>query len=207
MNVVMVHGFLDTGRLYRRMSAVLGARGHACHAPTLEPRDGRLGIPDLSGKLASFIEDRVPSGAPTALVGFSLGALIARYYLQSLGGARRVSAFFSLCGPHRGTLPCYLFPGEATRQMRYRSAFLRELEARRGALDGLSVHTYRTPLDLMVVPSTSGRIAGSREVVVWSPFHSLMPVNPKVLQDIGDVLAQVEADAGAAPVLSGTSRP
>ena len=41
MEVVLVHGFLDTGRLFDDLSARLGAAGHACRAPTLEPRDGR----------------------------------------------------------------------------------------------------------------------------------------------------------------------
>jgi triacylglycerol lipase len=53
MDVVMVHGFYDTGRLFRRLGLRLEEGGHRAHAPTLGPRDARLGLADLSGKLAS----------------------------------------------------------------------------------------------------------------------------------------------------------
>jgi triacylglycerol lipase len=202
MNVVMVHGFADTGRLFRVLSRELEARGHACHAPTFSPRDGRLGIPDLSGKLASYIADHVPPGAQVALVGFSMGALVSRHYLQALGGARRVRVFFSIAGPHAGTLNAYLYPGEGTRQMRPGSAFLQDLRAGRESLNGMPVYTYRTPMDLMVTPSRSSRIPDAPELVVWSPFHSMLPSNARVVDHIASALAKLEP-AAASPVHPG----
>jgi triacylglycerol lipase len=197
MNVVMVHGFADTGRLFRAMSAALEARGHTCHAPTLSPRDGRLGIPDLAEKIAAFIDARVPTEKPLALIGFSMGALVLRQYLQTLGGARRAHAFFSISGPHGGAWLSYLYPGAGTRQMRPGSAFLRELEAGRPALDGLVLHTYRTPLDLLVTPSTSARLSGVHDRVIWCPLHSLMPSDPRVVGHIAGELDRIDAWAKA----------
>jgi triacylglycerol lipase len=191
MKVVMVHGFADTGRLFRALRRSLEARGHACHAPTLSPRDGRLGIPDLSGKLAAFIRETLSPGDPVALVGFSMGALVARHYLQSLGGARASCAFFSIAGPHRGALSAYFYPGVGTRQMRPGSAFLNELDAGAGALEGLPVFTYRTPLDLMVNPAATTRLASATEVVVWCPLHSMLPGDPTVMAHIAGELARL----------------
>jgi triacylglycerol lipase len=196
MTVVMVHGFADTGRLFRRMWRGLEAQGHLCHAPTLHPRDGRLGIPDLSEKLAAFIQGNVARGAPLALVGFSMGALVARHYLQAPGRAGSARAFFSICGPHRGTLNAHLFWGAGVRQMRPGSAFLSELDRGSGALRGMAVFTYRTPFDLMVVPSASSRIASAQELVVWCPLHSLMPANAAVIGHIARELARL-GDGGA----------
>ena len=198
MNVVMVHGFADTGRLFRAMGDTLRSRGHACYAPTLEPRDGSLGIPDLSAKIAAFIEESVPRHEPLALVGFSMGAVVLRHYLQARGGASRARAFFSISGPHNGTWISYLYPGAGTRQMRPGSAFLRELEGGSGGLSGLVLHTYRTPLDLMVAPSASARIRGVAERVVWCPLHSLMPSDPRVVSHIADELARIETPATSA---------
>jgi triacylglycerol lipase len=198
MNVVMVHGFADTGSLFRTLGDALRSRGHACHAPTLEPRDGRLGIPDLSSKVGAFIEASVPAHAPLALVGFSMGALVLRHYLQAGGGGARARAFFSISGPHRGTWVSYLYPGLGTRQMRPGSAFLRELDAGTARLGGLVLHTYRTPFDLMVAPSTNARIAGVPERVVWCPLHSLMPGDPRVVGHIADELARIERPASPA---------
>jgi len=200
MNVVMVHGFGDTGRLFRRMSRTLEERGHACLAPTMSPADARLGIEDLSVKLASFVDGEVPAGAPMAMVGFSMGALVVRHYLQALGGARRTRAFFSIAGPHGGTMNAYLYPGRGTREMRPGSAFLRGLAEGAANLGGLPAFAYRTPFDLMVTPSTSCRMAGAEEVVVWCPFHSLMPGNTRVMGHIAATLAAIEASAsGAGP--------
>src|ERR1700677_3943859 len=108
MTVVMVHGFADTGRLFRWLTRRLERDGHVCHAPTLHPRDASLGLPDLSEKLAAYIEASVAPGALVAIVGFSMGALVARHYLQALGGAGRARVFFSIAGPHRGTRCAWL---------------------------------------------------------------------------------------------------
>jgi triacylglycerol lipase len=199
MNVVMVHGFWDTGRLFRPLWRHLEARGHLCHAPTLHPRDGGLGIEDLSGKLKAFIAGNVAHGAPVALVGFSMGAIVARHYLQALGGAASTRAFFSIAGPHGGTLGAYLHGGAGVRQMRPGSAFLRDLDSGAGALRGLPVYTYRTPFDLMVVPPGSSRIASATEQVVWCPLHSMLPGYPAVMAHMAGELAGLDAAAGIQP--------
>ena len=196
MNVVLVHGFGDTGRLFRRLWRHLEARGHLCQAPTLHPRDGALGMEDLSGKLESFIRANVARGAPVALVGFSMGAVVARHYLQARGGAGRASAFFSIAGPHRGTLSAYFHGGAGVRQMRPGSAFLRDLQAGAGALRGLPVFTYRTPFDLMVVPSRSSRIAAAPERVFWCPLHSMLPGHRPLMAHLAGELARLEAREG-----------
>ncbi len=195
MNVVMIHGFLDTGRLFGPLCAALEAHGHVCHAPTMHPRDARLGIPDLSSKLSALVEGVVAPGAPLALVGFSMGALVVRFYLQALGGARTARAFFSIAGPYRGSFNAYLYPGLGTRQMRPGSPFLRRLDAGARALDRMAVFTYRTPLDLMVVPSTGSRIPRAKDVALWCPLHSLLPRSRDLAEHIAGELAKLEPTA------------
>jgi triacylglycerol lipase len=196
MNVVMVHGFLNSGRQFRAMCRGLESRGHVCHAPTFHPRDGRFGIPDLAGRLASLLDECVPAGAPVALVGFSMGALVARHYLQALGGARSATAFFSIAAPYRGSFNAYLYPGKATGQMRPGSSFLQVLVAGSGALGALPVYTYRTPLDLMVIPSTGSRIASAPELAVWCPLHALLPRDPRVIDHIAAILDSLGGGSG-----------
>jgi triacylglycerol lipase len=193
MKVVMVHGFLNTGRLFRALCRRLESHGHVCHAPTFHPRDGRSGLPDLAEKLASFLKENVAPSAPVALVGFSMGALVARYYLQALGGVRSTKAFFSIAGPYRGSLNAYLYPGAGTRQMRPGSPFIRALDASSNALGTLPVYTYRTPLDLMTIPSRTSRIASAPELTVWCPLHSMLPRDPQVIEHIAGVLANMGA--------------
>jgi triacylglycerol lipase len=195
MNVVMVHGFANTGRLFKTLCRELGARGHVCHAPTFHPNDARLGIPDLSEKLASYIRDNVAPGSPVALVGFSMGALVARHYLQALGGARATRVFFSMAGPHHGTLNAYLFPGPGTPQMRPGSAFLKELNSAAASLGDLPVFTYRTPFDLTVHPARTTRIPSAPELVALCPLHWMLPSDPAVVGHIASVLQRLEPGA------------
>ncbi|HEY1765737.1 MAG TPA: alpha/beta fold hydrolase [Opitutaceae bacterium] len=195
MHVVMTHGFLNSGRLFGPLRRRLEASGHRCLAPTLHPRDGRSGIPDLASKLAALIASEVPAEAPLALIGFSMGALISRYYLQLLGGTRRTRAFLSVAGPYRGSLNAYLYPGTGTREMRPGSALLAQLEATAGELAPLRVVTYRTPFDLMVVPSSGSRIAGARNVTIWCPLHSLLPIDPRLIADADRELARLDPRA------------
>jgi triacylglycerol lipase len=195
MDVVMFHGFLDTGRLLRPLCRALEAHGHTCHAPTFHPRDGRFGLPDLSQKLASFIGGHLAPGAPLALVGFSMGALVVRHYLQALGGARSAKAFFSIAGPYRGTVNAYLYPGLGARQMRPGCAFLESLHAGAGALDSVAVFTYRTPFDLMVLPSTGSLIPSAEDLLLWCPFHSLLPRDRHLGDHIVNELQRLEPHA------------
>jgi triacylglycerol lipase len=189
MDVVMTHGFWDTGRLFRRLAAHLTEQGHTCHTPTLEPRDGRHGIPDLSAKLSLYVEGNIEDNAPLALIGFSMGALVARHYLQEMGGARRTAAFFSIAAPFRGTPTAYFYPGRGTRDMRPGSQFLSGLGS--GSLGKVSVFTYRTPFDLMVVPASTTRIAGAAETIVPVFFHSHLPGDPRVAGHIAGELAKL----------------
>ena len=197
MNVAMAHGFLNTGRQFGPLCRKLEARGHTCLAPTLHPRDGRTGIPDLAEKFASLIDREVPEGAPLALVGFSMGALVARYYLQLLGGARPVKAFFSIAGPYRGSRNAYLYPGLGTRQMRPGSPLLRRLDETSDRLSAIAVFTYRTPFDLMIVPSTACQIPSAKNVTVWCPLHTLLPRDRRLIDEIA--LEVDKLDPAAAP--------
>jgi triacylglycerol lipase len=189
MDVVMAHGFWDTGRLFRRLAEHLTEKGHTCHTPTLEPRDGRHGIPDLSAKLSLYVEGNIEDDAPLALVGFSMGALVARHYLQEGGGATRTRAFFSIAAPFRGTPTAYFYPGHGTRDMRPGSHFLSGLGA--GSLGNVTVFTYRTPYDLMVVPASTTRIAGAKETIVPVFLHSHLPGDTRVAEHIALELARL----------------
>ena len=101
MNIVLLHGIFDTARIFRRMISALEAEGHRCFAPDMRPADARHGIHDLACFVERYIGEQLAPDEPFALIGFSMGGVIARQYMQALGGAARVTAFFrflSACG-------------------------------------------------------------------------------------------------------------
>jgi triacylglycerol lipase len=128
MKVVLVHGFKDTGKVMGKLADHLTREGHECLVPTLDPHDAREGLPMMAHQLHGILEEKLPGEERFALVGFSMGALISRYYLQELGGHERAEAFFSISGPHEGTWAAYLHSGEGVNQMRPGSSFLNDLQ-------------------------------------------------------------------------------
>ncbi len=184
MNIVLVHGFLNRGGILSRLAAHLTAAGHRCFVPTLTPADARGGLPAMAAQLADYIEGAVPRTERFVLVGFSMGALLSRYYLQELGGRTRAIAFFSLCGPHAGTVNAYLYPSAGARQMRPGSEFLAGLDATAERLRGLPIVCYWTPYDLMIRPLASARWSPGESVRIPVLVHSLMVFDRRLYKDI-----------------------
>jgi triacylglycerol lipase len=154
--VVFVHGlFQHGGNSFGELRRRLDARGIDCFAPSLAPSDARDGLDRLAEQLQQQIDARYHRGERFTMVGFSMGGLIARYYLQELGGAARCDRLFTLSTPHHGTWSSLGYPGEGARQMRPGSAFLKRLAASEDRLGGLPVVSYRSTFDPVILPPDS----------------------------------------------------
>jgi triacylglycerol lipase len=191
MNIVLVHGFLNRGGILRRLAAHLTSAGHTCFVPTLKPCDARCGLPVLADQLGQFINESLPTGSHFAIVGFSMGALVVRYYLQELGGYQRTDAFFSICGPHRGTLSAYVYPSKGVHQLRPRSEFLSRLDQTADRLADIPTTCYWTPFDLMVRPISSARWSRAEHVRIPALSHSLMVFDRRLYRDIERRLSMI----------------
>ena len=192
MNIVLVHGFLNSGGILRRLAAHLTAAGHTCFIPTLKPCDARCGLPVLADQLGRFIDETLPDGSHFAIVGFSMGALVVRYYLQELGGYRRSEAFFSICGPHAGTMSAYMYPSEGVSQMRPRSKLLAQLDQTVDRLDGIPITCYWTPFDLMIRPISSARWSRAELVRIPALIHSMILFDRRLYRDIERRLSRIK---------------
>ena len=185
MNVVLVHGIFDNGAMFKRLIAQLQAQGHRCWVPKLRPIDGRRGIHDLACKLKQYVDEQLGPDEPFALVGFSMGCIVSRQYLQVLEGARRVPAFFAISGPHEGTLLAYLYFGQGARDMRPGSALLESLKTTEDRLSPVGLYVYWTSLDLTILPARScdWALAADR-LDSQALLHRFVPANRKVCADI-----------------------
>jgi triacylglycerol lipase len=185
IKVVLVHGFLDTGWVFRRMKLRLERQGAVCFVPRLRPNDGRGGLAALADNLKRDIDLAFGTEAKIRIVAFSMGGLVSRHYLQVLGGATRCEKLFTISSPHHGTATARLYPSKGARDMRPGSAFLRRLQETEATLAKVQLVSYRTPMDLMILPATSS---------VWPRAVNLdFPVllHPLMLSD-EDVLGDVE---------------
>lgn len=197
VNVVLVHGFLDTGHVFDRIARTLEQQGCRCFTPTLLPKDGSSGIDDLTGKLSAQIDARLGRKARFFMVGFSMGGLVVRDYVQNTSDRRRVRGVFLVSTGSRGTLWAWFSPNAHQREMASGSAFLRALNADDSAWRTVPVHAYWTPLDLMIVPSVSTRWPEGKTTRVLCVLHRWMVRNEFVIADIATRIKALSAASAA----------
>jgi triacylglycerol lipase len=190
--VLLVHGIWKSGASFSRMARHLRDRGFEVHTIDLVPSDGHAPLEVLAEQVARHVASTLPADAPLDLVGFSMGGIVSRYYLQRLGGLLRVRRFVTVSSPHHGTLTAHLQNRAGASQMRPGSAFLRDLNAdvaRLDGPDGLDVTSIWTPFDLMILPAESSRLPVGREVLVAAPLHALMLHDPRALRAVTEALS------------------
>jgi triacylglycerol lipase len=186
--VVLVHGIWDTSRVFVPMARMLEARGLRPLAVDLVPSDGAVGLDELAGKVGAFVERELAPGEPFDLVGFSMGGLVSRYYVQRLGGLERVGRLITISAPHRGTYWAYTGGNKGSRQMRPGSEFLVELNRDMRILERVKFASIWTPLDLMIVPARSSRLGVGDEFQIPVMLHPWMLRSRRCLDVVGRLL-------------------
>jgi triacylglycerol lipase len=182
--VVLVHGFLETGSNFRMLRQRLQKSGFDCLVPRLRPCDGRGGLDLLAAGLKQDIEEHFGTQQPIAMVGFSMGGIVSRHYLQHLGGAERCQGFITISSPHQGTQAAWLYPTKGARQMRPGSDFLTDLARTESELGDMPLASYRTPFDLIIVPAGNSHWERAENLSFPVALHPLMLSSRKVLDDI-----------------------
>lgn len=119
--VVLVHGFMASAGVFRPLRKRLEAEANA-RVATFSHAPG-MGIVRIARRLAAVV-DRIPEGARITVVGHSLGGVVARWYVQEMGGSARVSRTISLASPFGGIdVPPYFIGNDLHEQ----SVLLRRL--------------------------------------------------------------------------------
>ncbi|WP_254217244.1 triacylglycerol lipase [Synechococcus sp. CCY 9618] len=171
--LVLVHGLWDDPRLFRRLQERLAGRLPDLYAPHLSHRCGATPLPVLADRLGTLVEERYGPGRPIDLLGFSMGGVIARQWLQRLGGHRRTRRFFSVGSPQNGTLTAQPWPGwlvAGIADMKRGSPLLRRLNDDLSSLEEVECHSYVGRFDHMVIPPGSGvlPLGSSTRLPVWN---------------------------------------
>jgi triacylglycerol lipase len=186
--VVLVHGIWDTSQVFARMARWLEGRGFRTLAVDLAPSDGAVGLEELAGQLRAFVGRELAPGETFDLIGFSMGGLVSRYFVQRLGGAERVGRLITISTPHRGTYWAYGNGNVGSRQMRPGSKFLAELNRDIENLERVRMVSIWTPLDLMILPAWSSRLGEDFPVLVG--LHAWMVRSRRCFKVVGRVLGE-----------------
>lgn len=192
--VVLVHGIFEDGQAFDSLKRRLETHGVKCYVPKLKPNNGRGGLEVAAENLKADIEAEFGENEKFALVSFSMGGLISRYYLQNLGGAERCESFITISTPHHGTAVAHLFPTKGSEQMRPGSPFLRDLAENEESLGNIPVVSYRTPMDMIILPTKSSVWDRAENHSMPVSLHPLMLHSKPVLDDIEKRLIMLEED-------------
>src|SRR5438477_1974738 len=146
---LLVHGIADSAASMQILRTRLARDGRETLAISLKPSDGSSGLEALALQLYDYVQTHFAVGERFDLVGFSMGGLICRYYIQMLGGSSRVDRLVTISAPNHGTLLALLSDRAACKEMRPSSEFLRKLNEDCSILGNLNVTSFWTPLDLV----------------------------------------------------------
>ena len=187
--VLLIHGINDTAAVFAKLAIYLNELGWASHSLDLVPSNGDYGLDMLAAQIANYVEDTFPPGQPFDLVGFSMGAIVSRYYLQRLGGINRVQRFIAISGPHHGSKLAFFSNRPGCVQMRPGSDFLQDLNGDMvDSLGQINLTSIWTPLDLMILPANSSQLPIGHEVRVPVLLHPWMLTDWRSIQAVAEAL-------------------
>ncbi len=177
--LVLVHGLWDTPALFTSLRRALGER-RELFVPHLPHGLGVVPLEGLAAELDRGIAARFGPDQPLDVMGFSMGGVISRAWIQLQGGGRRVRRFTSVASPQQGTWTALPWPGRwlaSVGDMKVGSPLLQRLTDTSGVLEGIDCCSLYCLADLMVLPGWTAVLpVGRREVLrpLTLQHHELM---------------------------------
>jgi triacylglycerol lipase len=192
--ILLLHGMDDWSGRFEKMRRGLVAHGLGpIEAMDFHPRDGSITIEAMGEQVQAAVEQTLQSHNAQKLdiVGFSMGALVARYFIQRMDGGGQVRRFVSISGPQHGTYTAFLpFWRASVPQMRPKSDLLRDLNSDPDPWGSIQVYSFWTPLDLTIQPPKSAYLEGSVARTFPVVLHPLMIVSPGVIEAVAEALSE-----------------
>ncbi len=196
--IVLLHGWIDNRSIFTLLRRSLHRKGFG-RVVTMNYSIFTHDVPRAAGRLGRLVEQLCDETGyeRVHVVGHSMGGLVARYYVQRLGGDARIHTLATLGTPHSGTRAANFMLGRAVAQLRPGSPVLRELAEPAPDCTTRFVAVW-SDLDAMVVPKESARIdhpdLRARNVFVRGVGHLSLPIDGRVVHEIVDTFAHLDSD-------------
>lgn len=202
--ILLVHGFVDNRSVFAVLGRALRKRGFGIvyginySVLTALTGDVRSAAREFGREIERICE--ATSSEQVHVVGHSLGGLIARYYVQRLGGDSRVHTLVSLGTPHHGTMAAYLLPSPLLRQLRPDSDVIAELTEPAPGCRTRFVAVW-SELDQLIVPQRNARLDHPDLLVtnlhLSNVGHLSLSVDPRAVHAVASTLAQLDSVSSA----------
>lgn len=190
--VVLVHGYGGNRTTFLPLRAYL--RVHGVRQILAFDYRASGGTESAARALRDFLRRSVRGGR-VDLVCHSLGGLVARVYLEQLGGSRRVDRCITLGTPHKGTYNAYWLASRVGRELRPDSPLLERLAASQATGSVVQYTSIVAGSDNMVIPRIFA--AGDDLVHVPDVGHLGMLFSPAVFRAVLDRLLPAQEGAAA----------
>jgi triacylglycerol lipase len=194
--ILLLHGLVDNRSIFTVLRRALRRRGFGriwtmnYHVLT---HDVRVAAQRLAATVEAICEQT--GYERIHVIGHSMGGIVARYYVQRMGGDARVHTLVTLGSPHAGTRAAHLLPRGVCRQLTPRSDVIADLAR---PADGCRTRfvSFWSDLDGLISPKASARIDHpdllARNVFVRGVGHMSLPIDGRVTREIAATLAQLD---------------
>ena len=195
--ILLVHGLVDNRSIFTVLRRALRRRGFGrvwtmnYHVLT---HDLRAAAKRLAATVEAICEQT--GYERIHVIGHSMGGIVARYYVQRMGGDARVHTLVTLGSPHGGTHAARLLPRGVTRQLRPSSDIVKEL-AEPASTCRTRFVSFWSDLDVLISPKRAARVdhpdLAARNVFVRGVGHMSLPIDRRVTREIAATLAQLDS--------------
>ena len=195
--ILLLHGLVDNRSIFTVLRRALRRRGFGrvwtmnYHVLT---HDVRAAAQRLAATVDAICEQT--GYERIHVIGHSMGGIIARYYVQRMGGDARVHTLVTLGSPHGGTRAAHLLPRGVCRQLTPRSDVIAELAEPAPSCRTRFV-SFWSDLDALISPKASVRVdhpdLSARNVFVRGVGHMSLPIDSRVTREIAATLAQLDS--------------
>ena len=192
--VLLIHGYVNNAGALWRLWRSLCHNGFGVFTLNLEPVYGDIGqyVPLIAARIESI--RAVTGSTHVTLVCHSMGGLAARAYLRRSAQERvdpGVAKVITLGTPHHGTVLARIERSRNGRQMHPNSAWLTQLAEHEGGAWVCPLVSIYSLDDNVVVPATSARLDGARNIELAGIGHISLPLSRRV---IALVLSELDTD-------------
>lgn len=206
--VLLVHGIIDNRSIFALLARALRNRGfgvvHAVNVGVLATVAGD--VRSAAREIGNHVEAlcAVTGSDRVHVVGHSLGGLMARYYVQRLGGDRRVDTLVTLGSPHRGSEIARLLPPTTVpRQLTPGSDLLAELDEPAPGCRTQFVAVWSRQ-DQLILPQRNARLQHAdldvTHVELDHVGHLAMTADPDVVHTVARLLGRRRGAGASEPV-------
>ena len=185
--IIFIHGLWNTSSIFNNLLKKLDYYNVEYYAPTLDHSFGRISIIDLAESLDELITKKYGNKREIDILGFSMGGIIARYWINKFYGYHKTKRFISIGSPHRGTLTAQLVPKNLFKgiaEMKISSSLLKELSEYDYLLKKIDCISFYTKWDFMVFPGWRANLPVGRKFSLNIYKHRNLVRNPIAINAI-----------------------